>query len=235
MIEIKSVSASYGNGAAKVLNNVSLHVNDGEIVSVIGANGAGKSTLLKVVSGLLRPVEGSVELDGRPLAANPVEVVKRGIVMVPEGRKIFPSMSVNDNLRVGGYLRSKTEVAAGIEEMYEFFPILGERRNQPAGTLSGGEQQMLAIARGLMASPKIMLLDEPSLGLAPKICDEVFEHLAQMNKTRGITMLLVEQNAALTFEVSNRVYVLEIGSIVCEGTTDEIRQNEKVVKAYLGI
>ena len=235
MIEIKSVSASYGKGAAKVLNNVSLHVNDGEIVSVIGANGAGKSTLLKVVSGLLRPVEGSVELDGRPLAANPVEVVKRGIVMVPEGRKIFPSMSVNDNLRVGGYLRSKTEVAAGIEEMYEFFPILGERRNQPAGTLSGGEQQMLAIARGLMASPKIMLLDEPSLGLAPKICDEVFEHLAQMNKTRGITMLLVEQNAALTFEVSNRVYVLEIGSIVCEGTTDEIRQNEKVVKAYLGI
>ena len=235
MIEIKSVSASYGRGTARVLNSVSLRVNDGEIVSVIGANGAGKSSLLKVISGLLKPLEGSVEQNGTRLPSTPVEVVKRGIVMIPEGRKIFPSMSVTDNLRVGGYLRPKAELKDSIEEMFQIFPILGERKNQMAGTLSGGEQQMLAIARGMMAAPKIMLLDEPSLGLSPKICDDVFEHLKSMNRNKGITMLLVEQNAALTFEVSDRVYVLEIGRIVNEGSTEEIRHNEDVVKAYLGV
>ncbi len=235
MIEVKSISASYGKGAAKVLDNIFLTVNDGEIVSIIGANGAGKSTILRVISGLIKPLEGCVEQNGVKLPSNPVDVVKQGIVMVPEGRKIFPSMSIYDNLRVGGYLRKRAELSDSIQEMYDIFPILGERRNQMAGTLSGGEQQMLAIARGLMAKPKVMLLDEPSLGLAPRICDEVFDLLQKLNREKGITMLLVEQNAALTFEVSDRVYVLEIGKMICSGSADEIKNNKDIVKAYLGV
>jgi len=235
MIQVEGINVAYGKNAAKVLEDVSLTIKDGEIVSIIGANGAGKSSVLKVISGLLKPLSGGVFLDGKPLPQNPVDVVKSGIVMVPEGRHIFPSMSVTDNLKVGGHLRSEKEISASIGEMFDLFPILKERSNQSAGTLSGGEQQMLAIARGMMAKPKVMLLDEPSLGLAPVIYYEVFRYLKEMNAAKGITMLIVEQNANLAFDIADRVYVLELGKINHEGTPEDIRNNPEIIKAYLGV
>lgn len=231
MLEIKEINVSYGN--INALNSLSFEVPWGSIVGIIGSNGAGKSTLINTISGLVKKQSGSIFLDGQILKSSPHLVVRRGIVQVPEGRKIFSGLTTLENLIIGGYLTDRKQANAKIKEMYKLFPILEERRNQLAGTLSGGEQQMLAIARGLMANPKIMLLDEPSLGLAPLVIKVVFEHIQTINKM-GITILLVEQNAKKALSVSDYIYVLENGQIVLSGKPDEISRNPSVVKAYLG-
>jgi branched-chain amino acid transport system ATP-binding protein len=231
MLKIDKLSASYGY--VKALKEVSIEAEKGQIVSIIGSNGAGKTTLLRCLSGLVKPTSGTIEFLGAPVPKKPNEVVKKGIIHVPEGRKTFSGLTIQDNLLVGGYLFGKKENEIELEKNYELFPILRERKEQYAGTLSGGEQQMLAIGRGLMSHPKLILLDEPSLGLAPLIVNQVYELIDKI-RDRGITVLLVEQNAKKALRLCDKAYVLENGMISIEGTGDELLKSEAVKKAYLG-
>jgi branched-chain amino acid transport system ATP-binding protein len=234
LLELSEVEACYGDFQA--LFNITLQVGAGEIVTLIGANGAGKTTTLRVVSGLVRPESGAVRFLGEDISkARPHEIVARGISHVPEGRQLFPHMSVEENLALGAYAeRSRRKLKPLMEEQFELFPRLKERRKQLAGTLSGGEQQMVAIARGLMAEPRLLLLDEPSLGLAPKIVEEVFERIQQIGKT-GVTVLIVEQNVVDGLSISDRGYVVENGEIALEGTSTQLLSNEQIRSAYLGL
>src|SRR3990172_3685696 len=233
LLEVDDVHAFYGNIHA--LRGVSLTVEEGEIVSLIGANGAGKTTTLNTISGLVRAREGRVRLDGEDITHTPPhEIVRQGIVQVPEGRRMFARLTVEENLKMGGYsLASSAGVAAGIDRAFEMFPRLKERRHQVAGTLSGGEQQMLAISRGLMTNPKVFLLDEPSMGLAPTLVELIFETISAINKA-GTTILLVEQNALMALGIASRGYILQTGQIVLTDTPDKLRHNEEVKRAYLG-
>lgn len=231
MLKITNLSASYGY--VKALKSVSIEAQKGEIVSIIGSNGAGKSTLLRCISGLVKPTEGKIEFLGKPIPNKAHKIVKEGIVHVPEGRRTFSGLTVKDNLLVGGYLYSGKELAEDLQRNFELFPILKERANQFSGTLSGGEQQMLAIGRGLMAKPKIILLDEPSLGLAPLIVNQVYQLIATIRE-RGITVLLVEQNAKKALGLCDKAYVLENGKISLTGTGKELLCSPAVKKAYLG-
>ena len=234
MLKIRNLDAGYG--ALGVLQGVSLHVNAGEIVAIIGANGAGKSTLLRVVSGLLRPMDGVIEFAGRPLRGLAAErIVRMGCLHVPEGRQVFAPMTVRDNLLVGGYARPAphAELAERMERVFSFFPRLKERRRQPAGTLSGGEQQMLAIGRALMAGPSMLMMDEPSMGLAPIVARSIFEIVARL-RAEGLTVLLIEQNARAALRLADRGYVLETGRILLEGSAGDLLANHDVQRAYLG-
>ena len=233
MLEIKNLNLHYG--VIHALKDISLTVNDGEIVTLIGANGAGKTSTLRAISGLEKITDGEILLDGQSLAGIPApKRVSMGISQVPEGRRIFPDMSVFENLEMGAYLRSdKEEIKRDMEMVYSHFPILGVRSKQMAGTLSGGEQQMLAMGRALMSRPKILLLDEPSMGLAPILVQEIFNIIKVINAT-GTTVLLVEQNANMALSIADRGYVIETGSIVLSGTGKELASSEAVRKAYLG-
>ncbi|HEY3316453.1 MAG TPA: ABC transporter ATP-binding protein [Bacillota bacterium] len=231
MLEVKDLHVAYGK--IEALHDLNLTVPGGKVVSVIGSNGAGKTTLLNTISGIVHPRSGQILLDGKPLPSAAHLTVAAGIVQVPEGRKVFSSLSVDENLTMGGYLAKRTESAKVRQLVYEMFPILKQRAGQAAGTLSGGEQQMLAIGRGMMSSPRIMLLDEPSLGLAPKIVKQVFELIREINQ-RGVTIILVEQNARKALAVADHAYVLENGHIALQGTGAELARNPKVEAAYLG-
>ncbi len=222
-------------GVIQALKGVDLEVKDGEIVSLIGANGAGKTTLLHAISGILKISDGSIILDGKELTKTSAkQIVKSGITQVPEGRRIFSGMSVYENLLMGAYLRKdKNQIKQDLEDIYQRFPILKERKNQDASTLSGGEQQMLAMGRALMAKPKILLLDEPSMGLAPILVKEIFKIIQDINAS-GTTILLVEQNARMALSIAHRAYVLENGKIVLSGTGKELSESEDIQKAYLG-
>ncbi len=236
MLRIRSLRASYGN--VEVLHGVSLHVDPGEIVTILGANGAGKSTLLNAVAGVVRPSGGRAAFDSRDLtAAQPETVVAAGCVLVPEGRHVFPDLTVHDNLLLGGYLRWRREgrraAAAEVRRICELFPVLAGRREQRAGTLSGGEQQMVALGRALMARPRLLMLDEPSLGLAPLVVREIFGALSRL-RDAGTTILLVEQNARAALAMADRGYVMETGRIMLEGTAQELMANHDVRRAYLG-
>jgi branched-chain amino acid transport system ATP-binding protein len=222
-------------GKVNALRGVSLQVNEGEIVALIGANGAGKTTTLKAISGVIRPFAGQIRFDGGDVTrASPRDILQAGIAHCPEGRRIFPHLSVRENLELGAYLRSDAaEVAADMDRLFGRFPILAERSEQIAGTLSGGEQQMLAISRALMSRPKLILFDEPSLGLAPQLVEQIFELVAEIRK-EGRTVVMVEQNAFAALELCDRAYVLETGSIALEGTGRELLKNPKVQAAYLG-
>jgi branched-chain amino acid transport system ATP-binding protein len=228
-----NVYASYG-GDVDILKDISFQIGSGEIVSFLGANGAGKTTLVKAVSGLI-PAKGKIEFDGKRLDGIPAyERVRRGMSMCPEGRKLFPQLTVLENLRLGAYLtKSKGQIRVSIEDNFTLFPILKERQAQMAGTLSGGQQQMLALSRALMSRPKLFILDEPSLGLAPMVIEEIYRAIASI-ASRGTTLLLVEQNASVALGISDRGYVLETGKIVLEGTRDELKANSRVKAAYLG-
>ena len=233
MLEIKDLEVGFGGITA--LKGISLSVNDGEIVTLIGANGAGKTTTLRTVSGLIRPRAGKVFVDGRDVTKLSAQArVKQGLVQVPEGRRVFPQMSVLENLELGAYLRKDSKaVASDLDQVFTRFPRLADRRKQHAGTLSGGEQQMLAIGRALMGRPKILLLDEPSMGLAPLLVQEVFSIVGEINRA-GTTVLLVEQNANMALQVADRGYVLETGRIVLAGTAAELTSTDEVKRAYLG-
>ena len=235
MLELRGIDVAYGS--IQALRQVSLRVEDGEIVTLIGANGAGKTTTLMAISGLTPPSRGSILFDGQPVNGLPPDaLVRLGICQAPEGRHVFPGLTVAENLDLGAFLRrDRQQVAADKERMYSLFPILRERRRQPGGTLSGGEQQMLAIARALMARPRLLLLDEPSMGLAPLMTKHLFEIIAAINQEQRTTILLVEQNANLALRVANRGYVLENGRIVLHGTAEALRRNPAVQSAYLGI
>jgi len=233
MLEVKDLHVFYG--AIHALQGISFHVNEGEIVTLIGANGAGKSTTLKTISGLLRPRQGSIIFQGRDLTkVSAPEIVSLGISQVPEGRKIFAPLTVLENLEMGAYTRNNAkEIKASMERVFASFPRLRERLKQPGGTLSGGEQQMLAMGRGLMANPKLLLLDEPSMGLAPLLVEEIFRIIQEIN-AQGTSILLVEQNAAMALSIADRAYVLETGNIVLEGPAAELLENPQVKAAYLG-
>ncbi|UCD83179.1 MAG: ABC transporter ATP-binding protein [Desulfobacterales bacterium] len=233
MLKLDNVKTYYGN--IRALKGISLEVNEGEIVCLIGGNGAGKSTTLMTISGVLTPEEGEVLYQGRPIAGlRPDHIVQMGICQVPEGRMIFPLLTVTENLDLGAYLRKdKDGIKEDIERVFELFPVLRERGKQAGGTLSGGEQQMLAIGRALMARPKLLLLDEPSLGLAPILVDTIFDIIRQINE-QGTTILLVEQNAQLALQFSHRGYVIETGEIALADTSAALLKNEQVKKAYLG-
>jgi branched-chain amino acid transport system ATP-binding protein len=231
VLEVRNLTVAYGR--IEALCGVSLRVPEGQIISVIGSNGAGKTTLLKAISGLLPPKSGRIYLDGRTLPAAAHLTVAAGIVHVPEGRKVFTTLTIDENLTMGGYRTGRQEAKRIREQVYQMFPILSERRGQTAGTLSGGEQQMLSIGRGLMSSPRIMLLDEPSLGLAPKIARQIFALIQEINR-RGTTLVLVEQNARTALAVAHYAYVLENGKVRLEGPCSEIRKNPQVEAAYLG-
>jgi branched-chain amino acid transport system ATP-binding protein len=234
LLEVKNVHAYYGNIHA--LKGVSLTVEEGEIVSLIGGNGAGKTTTLRTISGLMTPRSGSVTLGGEDLADYKAhELAPKGVAMVPEGRGVFSKMSVLENLEMGAYHRSdKTGISEDLDSVYELFPRLKERRTQLAGTLSGGEQQMLATARALMSRPSLLLMDEPSMGLAPVLVEAIFDTIVEINK-EGTTVLLVEQNAHMALQVAARGYVLQTGEIVLHDSAANLQQNEMVQKAYLGI
>ena len=235
MLQVNSVDVAYGD--VQVLHEVSLDIKEGELVAVIGANGAGKTTLLKTISGLLRPLSGEISFkDGTISNLNPERIVAQGIVQVPEGRLLFPDMTVRENLEMGAYLeRNKDTVNERMASVYELFPVLKERSTQLAGTLSGGEQQMLAVGRGLMAGPELFMFDEPSLGLAPKLVQSIFEMVQHINKELGVTVLLVEQNVRQSCEISDRAFVLENGRMVLHGTGLEMLENDHVREAYLGL
>jgi branched-chain amino acid transport system ATP-binding protein len=221
-------------GGIHALKGVALEVKQGEIVALLGNNGAGKTTTLKSISGLVASRSGRITLEGRPLSgAPPHEIVHRGIAHVPEGRRIFNRLTVRENLGMGAYLRSDGGITADLDRVFALFPILRERLGQSAGTLSGGEQQMLAIGRALMANPRILLLDEPSMGLSPVLVERIFETIAGINR-QGTTILLVEQNAAMALAVAHRGYVLETGAIALHGTAAELAENPEVKRAYLG-
>ncbi len=234
MLEIKNLAVSYG--AINALHGISLRVEAGRIVTLIGSNGAGKTTTLKTVSGLLKPRTGEIIFDGQNIAGLPAhEIVKRGLSHVPEGRMVFANLTVHENLMMGAYLqRDAAVVRRELELVFATFPRLQEREKQIAGTLSGGEQQMLAIGRALMSKPKFLMLDEPSLGLAPLLVKTIFEKIVEINRTHGLTILLVEQNANLALEVSHYGYVLETGKIILQDDSSKLRQNPQVKSAYLG-
>ena len=233
MLEVNDLHVFYG--AIHALQGISFHLNEGEIVTLIGANGAGKSTTLKTVSGLLRPRQGSILYKGRDLTkVSASKIVPLGISQVPEGRKIFAPLTVRENLEMGAYTRSNAkEIDQSMERVFASFPRLKERVKQPGGTLSGGEQQMLAMGRGLMSNPKLLLLDEPSMGLSPLLVEEIFRIIEEINK-QGTSILLVEQNAAMALSIANRAYVLETGTIALEGPAKELLENPQVKEAYLG-
>lgn len=233
MLTLENLSVSYG--AIEALTNISLHVEQGEVVTLIGANGAGKTTTLRTITGLLEPREGRVVYEGEDISAAPAHtLVPKGIAMSPEGRGVFANMSIEENLEMGAFTRKdKAGIAQDMKRAYELFPRLEERKNQKAGTLSGGEQQMLAIGRALMSKPRLLLLDEPSLGLAPKLVHTIFESIENI-RNEGTTILLVEQNANAALHHSDRAYVLETGRIVMEGNSKELAQDPKVKEAYLG-
>jgi len=232
-LEVKDLYVNYG--AIKAIQGVSFHINKGEIVTLIGANGAGKSTIMNTLAGLVRASSGKVIFDGKDITNAPNEIiVKSGICLAPEGRQIFPRMTVLENLKMGSYtIKDKAVVQKNFERVFNLFPRLKERINQLGGTLSGGEQQMLAIARALMAEPRLLMLDEPSLGLAPIIVQELFELLKEINR-EGTTILLVEQNARLALRISHRGYVLETGKIVLSDTSENLEKSPKVRESYLG-
>jgi len=234
MLELKNLKVSYG--AIKALSDISINVEKGQIVTLIGANGAGKSTTLRTISGLIKAAGGSIFYKGEEIAnRKPHEIVARGISHVPEGRMIFPMLSVKENLSMGAYLRrDKDGIKKDLEYVFALFPRLKERLQQRGGTLSGGEQQMLAIARALMAKPTLLLLDEPSLGIAPILVKAIFEKIVEINRELGTTILLVEQNAHLALKIAHYGYVMETGEIRLHGKASEIVQNEEVRKAYLG-
>ena len=232
MLEIRDINVFYG--AIQALTNVSIDVNQGEIVAIIGSNGAGKSTLLRTISGMLRPRTGTIEFKGKNLVTCPPhEIVKAGISHSPEGRRIFTNMSVHENLQLGAYIRKDADISKDMEAVLDRFPRLRERFKQNSGTMSGGEQQMLAIGRALMSRPELLLLDEPSLGLAPNLVTEIFNIVLDLNK-EGRTILIVEQNANRALEIAHRAYVLETGNIVLTDTGKALLTNPKVKEAYLG-
>ncbi|MGG4498022.1 ABC transporter ATP-binding protein [Brevibacillus reuszeri] len=234
LLTIDNVHSFYGKIAA--LKGITLEVRQGEIVALLGSNGAGKSTTLKTISGLVRPGKGDILLNGKSIVGMPPhQIVEEGIIHVPEGRRIFAGLTVRENLELGGFTQKKKKnvIAAGIEQAFSFFPRLKERSTQLGGTLSGGEQQMLAICRGLMARPKLLMLDEPSMGLAPIIVQEIMHIIREINK-QGTTILLIEQNAKAALRLAHRGYVLETGRIVMENTAEVLRGDESIVKAYLG-
>ncbi|MCM3694577.1 ABC transporter ATP-binding protein [Neobacillus niacini] len=233
MLNVSGIDVYYGN--IQALKGVSLEISEGEIVTLIGANGAGKSTLLKTLSGLLKPKSGSIEYLGNSILGKaPQSIVKVGISHVPEGRRVFANMSVEENLELGAYLRKDSAgIRKDIQSVYELFPRLQERRKQLSGTLSGGEQQMLAMGRAIMAKPKLLLLDEPSMGLAPLMVKTIFQIIEKINQD-GTTILLVEQNANMALSVADRAYVIETGRVVISGTAAELQASEEIKKAYLG-
>ena len=232
LLEVTDIKTYYGN--IQALKGISIEVNEGEIVTLIGSNGAGKSTTLRSISGLTPPREGSIKFDGLEIGETPPQdIVRLGISQSPEGRKCFQRMSVRENLELGAYLRRDSNVNSDLERVFDLFPRLKEREKQKAGTMSGGEQQMLAIGRALMANPKLLLLDEPSMGLAPVLVDRIYETVAEINK-QGTTILLVEQNANYALEVSTRGYVLETGSVAVADDSSALRKNPEVQAAYLG-
>jgi branched-chain amino acid transport system ATP-binding protein len=233
LLKVQDVHASYGPVLA--LHGVSLEVPDGGIVTVLGANGAGKSSTLRAISGLLHPGRGTIELDGRRIdRLAPERVVQLGISQVPEGRQIFGELTVIENLRLGAYLRTDRAVRSDLDRVFSYFPVLGERRPLQAGLLSGGEQQMLAIGRALMAKPRLLLLDEPSLGLAPMLVREIFEIITRINQDEGVAVLLVEQDASLALKIAQHGYVLETGRVVLHDSAQRLRENEGVRRSYLG-
>lgn len=234
MLKLSDVSVKYGSFTA--IKHVNIEVNQGEIVVLLGSNGAGKSTTFRGISGLSKLAEGEILFEGQPLKKQTADkIVQLGIVQCPEGRKLFSAMSVQENLRMGAYIhrRKKEEIKHSIEHVYELFPILKEKRNDAAGSLSGGQQQMLAIGRALMSKPKLMMLDEPSIGLAPLIVEQMFEVIQRINR-EGTTILLAEQNANAALKIADKGYVFENGSVVLEGTSVELFANDEVRKAYIG-
>jgi len=233
MLSLTGIVTYYGN--VQALKGISFEVREGEMVALVGSNGAGKTTTLRTISGLLSPRSGEIRFQDKPIGGRPpFEIIKRGIAHCPEGRRVWPDMTVFENLRMGGYRRKDLEgIQEDLEKMYALFPILNERRNQPAGNLSGGEQQMLAIARALMSKPKLLLLDEPSLGLAPIMVERVVETVVKLNQA-GMTILLVEQNANLALTTSSRAYVLQVGKITLSGRASDLLANDEVRKVYLG-
>ena len=235
VLQLANVESAYG--PIKAIRGVSLAAAEGRIITVLGSNGAGKSTILKTISGVLDPTRGSVTFRGEDITArDPAEIVRRGVVHVPEGREVFPLLTVHDNLLMGAYTRSdKDGVARDLERVYAYFPILRERRQQDAGLLSGGQQQMLAISRALMGAPTLMLLDEPSLGLSPRLTKEIFEIVVRINRERGTTILLVEQNANMALNAADHGYVLENGRIVMEDSCERLREKDDIREFYLGM
>ena len=234
LLEVSNLSVFYGGICA--LSEVSLHVGQGEIVAVIGANGAGKSTLLKTIAAAKSPVSGNITFEGKPIKKEPYQVVVSGITLVPEGRRIFAPLSVRENLLVGAYTRrNRQAIEKSMEEVFQLFPRLKERLKQRGGTLSGGEQQMLAVGRALMAQPKLLMLDEPSLGLAPLVIDLMFDTIVRLNRELGLTIFVVEQNATLALEMCHRAYVLETGRIRIEGAGKDLLEDPAVRASYLGI
>jgi branched-chain amino acid transport system ATP-binding protein len=232
MLKVDELHVYYD--AIHALQGVSFTVGQGEMVTLLGANGAGKSTTLKTISALLKPRAGKIELEGKPLEdLPPHEIVRRGVAHVPEGRRVFPRLSVLENLKTGAYTRRANTIGGDIDRVFALFPRLKERIQQKAGTLSGGEQQMLAIGRGLMARPRLLLLDEPSMGLAPILVEQIFATIQEINK-EGVTILLVEQNAAMALAICHRGYVLETGKIILQGSAAELSGNDRVRQAYLG-
>ena len=233
VLSVRNVETFYG--AIMALRGVTLDVAEGEIVTILGANGAGKTTLMKTVSGLMDPEKGQVAFDGTRIdGMDPDRIVRMGLAHVPEGREVFPYLTVEENLRMGAYSRRGAGIAEDMEIVYSYFPVLKERHAQAAGLLSGGQQQMLAIGRGLMARPRLMLLDEPSLGLSPLLTQEIFAIIKRLNAERGVTMLLVEQNANVALQTAHKGYVLEMGRIVMAGTSAELRGSEDIQEFYLG-
>lgn len=234
LLEVRNLETYYGPIMA--IRGVSLEVHEGQVVTVLGANGAGKTTLLKTISGIMDPEKGKILFQGEEIQGQePHQIVRRGIVQVPEGREVFPLLTVEENLQLGAYTRSdRAGIDRAREMVFEYFPILAERRRQEAGTLSGGQQQMLAIGRGLMVSPKIMLLDEPSLGLSPLLTQEIFAILKRLNRDEKVTMMLVEQNAAVALDLADRGYVMELGRIVMGDSADKLAASEDIQSFYLG-
>lgn len=233
MLKVNSIDVFYGN--IQALHGVSLDINQGEIVTLIGANGAGKSTLLKAISGLLKPKQGDIVYEGQSISGKAAQtIVKQGISHVPEGRRVFANMTVEENLELGAFLRNdKDGIRKDFAKVYELFPRLLERKKQLSGTLSGGEQQMLAMGRALMARPKLLLLDEPSMGLAPLLVKTIFHIIEEINQS-GTTVLLVEQNANMALSIANRAYVIETGRVVLSGTAEELHASDQIKMAYLG-
>jgi branched-chain amino acid transport system ATP-binding protein len=232
VLKVEAIDVAYGE--IRALKGVGLEVGQGEIVTILGNNGAGKTTTLKTISGLLHPTRGAITLEDESLLdVPPHAIVSRGIAHVPEGRRIFNRLTVRENLMMGAYLRNDSGIAADLERVFGLFPRLSERLTQVAGTLSGGEQQMLAIGRALMANPRLLLLDEPSMGLAPVLVEQIFDTITDINR-QGMTILLVEQNAAMALSIAHRGYVLETGSIALAGTAAELSENADVRRAYLG-
>jgi branched-chain amino acid transport system ATP-binding protein len=232
LLEVQDLHTYYGN--IQALKGISLEVNDGEVVTLIGSNGAGKSTTLRSISGLTPPREGTIKFDGKEIGETaPQDIVRLGISQAPEGRRVFARMSVRENLELGAYLRRDASVSGDLDRVYELFPRLKERERQKAGTMSGGEQQMLAIGRALMSNPRLLLLDEPAMGLAPVLVERIYETIAEINR-QGTTILLVEQNANFALDVAKRGYVLETGTVALSDTSAALRENSEVQRAYLG-